>query len=62
VTCGIDKGSSVTGLACVGNATVLLAAEIRHRRDVKEKMDGRRDRGKMWDKTMIFSKKPYLGY
>jgi RRXRR protein len=43
VTCGIDKGSSVTGLACVGNGTVLLAAEIHHRRDVKEKMDDRRE-------------------
>lgn len=46
VTCGIDKGSSVTGLICVGNATALLAAEIHHRRDVKEKMDNRRDRRK----------------
>ena len=46
VTCGIDKGSSVTGLACVSNGTVLLAAEIHHRRDVKEKMDDRRDRRK----------------
>ncbi len=46
VTCGIDKGSSITGLACVGNGVVLLAAEIHHRRDVKEKMDDRRDRRK----------------
>ena len=46
VTCGIDKGSSVTGLACVSNGAVLLAAEIHHRRDVKEKMDDRRDRRK----------------
>jgi 5-methylcytosine-specific restriction endonuclease McrA len=44
VTCGIDKGSSVTGIACVGNGRVLLAAEIYHRCDVKEKMDDRRDR------------------
>src|SRR5215467_9237734 len=44
VTCGIDKGSSTTGLACVGNDQVLLAAEIRHRRDVKDKMQDRRDR------------------
>src|SRR5260221_200439 len=44
VTCGIDKGSSVTGFACVGNGTVLLAAEIHHRRDVNAKMDDRRDR------------------
>lgn len=46
VICGIDKGSSVTGLACVGNGTVLLAAEIHHRRDVKVKMQDRRDRRK----------------
>jgi len=46
VTCGIDKGSSVTGLACVGNGKVLLAAEIGHRRDIKEKMLDRRDRRK----------------
>jgi hypothetical protein len=46
VTCGIDKGSSITGLACVGNGVVLLAAEIQHRRDVKDKMEDRRDRRK----------------
>ena len=46
VTCGIDKGSSITGVACVGNGTVLLAAEIHHRRDVKNKMEDRRDRRK----------------
>ncbi len=46
VTCGIDKGSRTTGLACVGNDHVLLAAEIHHRRDVKDKMDDRRDRRK----------------
>jgi RRXRR protein/HNH endonuclease len=46
VTCGIDKGSSVTGIACVGNGVVLLAADIHHRRDVKEKMDDRRDHRK----------------
>ena len=42
ITCGIDKGSSTTGLACVGNSQVLLAAEIHHRRDVKDKMESRR--------------------
>jgi RRXRR protein/HNH endonuclease len=46
VTCGIDKGSSTTGLACVGNGQVLLAADIHHRRDVKDKMQERRDRRK----------------
>lgn len=42
VVVGIDKGSSVTGLACVGNGTLLLSGEIAHRRDVKEKLDARR--------------------
>jgi len=42
VVAGIDKGSSVTGLSCVGNGEVLPAAEIHHRRDVKEKLDTRR--------------------
>lgn len=37
VTVGIDKGSSVTGISCVSNGEVLLAAEIHHRRDVSEK-------------------------
>lgn len=46
VKCGIDKGSSVTGVLCTGNATSLLAADIHHRQDVKEKMDDRRDRRK----------------
>ena len=46
IACGIDKGSRTTGLACVGNDQVLLAAEIHHRRDIKDKMDARRDRRK----------------
>ncbi|MFL5629285.1 MAG: RNA-guided endonuclease IscB [Ktedonobacteraceae bacterium] len=46
VTCGIDKGSSITGIACVGNGKVLLAAEIHPRLDVKGKMQDRRDRRK----------------
>lgn len=46
VTCGIDKGSSITGIACVGNDVVLLAAEIHHRQDVKAKMEDRRERRK----------------
>ena len=41
VVVGIDRGSSVTGISCVGNGEVLLAAEIHHRRDVKEKLDTR---------------------
>jgi 5-methylcytosine-specific restriction endonuclease McrA len=46
ITLGIDKGSSVTGLSCVGNGKVLLSAELHHRRDVKDKMEDRRDRRK----------------
>jgi hypothetical protein len=46
VTCGIDKGSSVTGLLCTGNGAALLAAEIHHRQDVKARMEDRRDRRK----------------
>lgn len=46
ITLGIDKGSSVTGICCVGNGTVMLAAELHHRRDVKAKMDARRDHRK----------------
>jgi hypothetical protein len=38
VVVGIDKGSHITGISCVSNGEVLLAAEIHHRRDVKEKM------------------------
>src|SRR5258708_23956991 len=44
VTLGVDKGSSVTGMACVGNGRALLAADIHHRRDVKDKPAGRRHR------------------
>lgn len=43
VTLGIDKGSHVTGIVCTGNGEVLLAAEIHHRLDVKEKMNARRN-------------------
>jgi len=46
VTCGIDKGSSVTGITCVSHSAVVFAAEIHHRRDVKDNMQDRRDRRK----------------
>src|ERR1700680_854456 len=42
ITLGIDKGSHVTGISCIGNGRVLLSAEIHHRADFKEKMEGRR--------------------
>lgn len=46
VRVGIDKGCYTTGICCVGNGQVLFSAEIHHRRDVKEKMDDRRERRK----------------
>jgi hypothetical protein len=42
IIAGIDKGSHITGLSCVGKGEILLSGEIHHRLDVKEKMDGRR--------------------
>jgi len=42
VVVGIDKGSHVTGLSCVGKGDILLSGEIHHRQDVKEKLDSRR--------------------
>src|SRR5712691_5518308 len=42
VTIGIDKGSRVTGMCCVGNGKGLLAAEIHHLLDVKKQLDIRR--------------------
>jgi RRXRR protein len=41
VRAGIDKGSSTTGICCIGNGQALFSAEIHHRKDVKEKMDDR---------------------
>jgi hypothetical protein len=60
VTLGIDKGSHVTGLCCVGNGESLLAAEIHHRLDVKEKMDARRNnrknrRARKWHRAPRFN-------
>lgn len=42
VTIGIDKGSKITGFACIGNGKLLMSGEINHRQDVKKKMDDRR--------------------
>ncbi|MBM3235347.1 hypothetical protein FJZ31_03500 [Candidatus Poribacteria bacterium] len=42
VTVGIDKGSSVTGVICIGNGKILMSGEIHHRTDIKDKMDARR--------------------
>ncbi len=41
VVVGIDKGSHVTGIACIGKGQILLSGEIHHRQDVKDKMDNR---------------------
>src|SRR5947209_9314658 len=42
VVLGIDKGSHVTGFSCTGLGQILLSGEIRHRLDVKDKMEARR--------------------
>ena len=53
VTVGIDKGSHKTGFCAVGNGRILIAGTINHRKDIKEKMDSRREhrrsrRGRLW--------------
>ena len=42
VTVGIDKGSHGTGFCCIGNGRILLSGVIRHRTDIKKKMEARR--------------------
>ena len=59
VTLGIDKGSHVTGMCCVGNHESLLAAEMHHRLDVKEKIEARRNhrknrRARKWHRAPRF--------
>jgi RRXRR protein len=44
VRAGIDKGSHITGICCVGDGKALFSAEIHHRQDVKTRMDDRRER------------------
>ncbi len=46
VRAGIDKGSHITGMCCVGDGKALFSAEIHHRQDVKTRMDDRRERRK----------------
>src|SRR5215467_5108219 len=53
VVVGMDKGSHVTGIACVSKGEILLSGEIHHRLDIKGKIDGRRAhrrsrRGRKW--------------
>ena len=42
ITLGVDKGSHATGFSCVGKGQILLSGVLRHRLDVKEKMEARR--------------------
>jgi len=41
VKVGVDKGSKVTGIACIGNGKLLFSGHINHRLDIKKKMTGR---------------------
>jgi len=34
VRCGIDKGCSTTGIACIGNSEILFSANVKHRNPV----------------------------
>lgn len=43
VTIGIDKGSHETGFCVVANGKILLCGTINHRKDIKEKMEARRE-------------------
>ena len=43
VILGIDKGSHETGYCAVSSSRVLICGVIYHRKDVKEKMDSRRE-------------------
>ncbi len=43
VKLGIDKGSHQTGFCAVANGRVLITGKISHRKDIKEKMDARRE-------------------
>lgn len=34
IRCGIDKGCSTTGIACIGNSEILFSANVKHRNPV----------------------------
>ena len=60
VTVGVDKGAKTTGFACVGNGKLLMSGEIRHRQDVKKKMESRAAnrrarRSRLWYREPRFS-------
>src|SRR5260370_530238 len=60
VTLGIDKGSHVTGLCCIGLGQVLLSGEIGHRLDVKERMEGRGTQRKKGRKRQWYRPQRFL--
>lgn len=60
ITIGIDKGSHVTGVSCVGHGKILMSLTIHHRTDIKAKMDARRSnrknrRSRLWYRPKRFS-------
>ena len=60
VTLGVDKGSHHTGFSCVGNGNVLMSGVLKHRTDIKKKMDVRRGnrkarRGRKWYRPPRFN-------
>jgi len=60
VTLGIDKGSHITGLSCVGNGRILMSGEIHHRTDIKGKMDARRGNRRNRRSRLWYRKKRFL--
>ena len=60
ITVGIDKGSNKTGFCAVSNGKILITGTINHRKDIKEKMDGRREhrrsrRNRKWHRPPRFN-------
>lgn len=59
VTIGIDKGSRETGYCAVANGKTLIMGQINHRRDIKQKLDARREhrrsrRNRKWHRPARF--------
>ncbi|QTA79211.1 HNH endonuclease domain-containing protein, RRXRR domain-containing [Desulfonema limicola] len=42
VIVGIDKGSHKTGFCCIGGNKIMLSGQIKHRTDIKNKMESRK--------------------
>lgn len=60
VILGIDKGSHETGFCATANSKILICDEVHHRKDIKEKMDSRREhrrsrRNRKWYRKPRFS-------